>query len=147
MKQKKLLTSVLFGILGTGNAAYLTYQAYGVQAQTAASSFCDFNATFSCSSVFGFDFAWIFGIPFPLIALFVYPAIALVAYLGYVGKIQKHFQILLAMAIGGLLFNGYIIFNETLVGAYCPLCLMCTAMIATIGVMSVIWIREQKWHK
>lgn len=148
---KKLLFIIIISIVATFNAAYLTYMAYTV---TAPAYFwnivsdvwyaCDFNATFSCSTVFQNDFAWIFGIPFSLIALFVYPIIIIVALLWLFKQIKNHYKIILAMAIWWVIFNGYIIVNEYLISTYCFLCLICTVIILINWWLSIKWIRESK---
>ncbi|MDD3145460.1 MAG: vitamin K epoxide reductase family protein [Candidatus Gracilibacteria bacterium] len=149
---KKLIIIVVISIIAIFNAIYLTYMAYtvtspslfGVGGVENVNYACDFNATFSCSSVFQNDFAWIFGIPFSLIALFVYPLIVIIALLGLFNKIKNHYKIILVMAIGGVFFNGYIIVNEYLISTYCFLCLVCTAIIIVNGGLSIKGIKESK---
>lgn len=109
------------------------------------SSFCDINSTFSCSNVLLSPQAQIFGLPFPAIAIMVYPVIFLVALLGYLGIWRRSFQVLAAMAVGGICFNGYFIYQEAFhIGSFCPLCLMCSGIIITILGISVYGIRKQK---
>lgn len=152
---KKLLFIIALSIIATFNAVYLTYMAYTVTAPwivwwwilwwVADTAYvCDFNQTFSCSSVFSNDFAWLFWIPFSLIALFVYPIIIAVAFLWLIKKIKSHYKIILAMAIWWVFFNGYIIVNEYLISTYCFLCLVCTAIIITNWGLSIKWIRDNK---
>lgn len=149
---KKLIIIVVISIIAIFNAIYLTYMAYTV---TSPSLFwvwwvenvnyaCDFNATFSCSSVFQNDFAWIFWIPFSLIALFVYPLIVIIALLWLFNKIKNHYKIILVMAIWWVFFNWYIIVNEYLISTYCFLCLVCTAIIIVNWWLSIKWIKESK---
>ncbi|MCD5380773.1 vitamin K epoxide reductase family protein [Candidatus Gracilibacteria bacterium] len=149
--KKKLISIFILALIGTFNAAYLTYYAY--LSKSAVPVFggggsqgfaCDYNDTFSCSSVFNHDFAWILGIPFSGIALVVYPALAIIALLALLGKMTNHFKVLTIMVIGGILFNGYIITNEYLVGVYCLLCLMCTLIIIIIGILSKIALCKNK---
>jgi len=149
--KKKLISIIILAIAWVIDAAYLTYYAYIAKAQTKVFGWggdlwfaCDVNSTFSCSSVFNEDFAWILGLPFSGIALAVYPILAIIAILGLTQKIKNHFQILLTMAIWGLIFNLYVIMNEYLVWAYCLLCLMCTAIIITIWGLSIAWLRNKK---
>jgi len=145
MHKKKLISIIILALVGTFNAAYLTYYAY--LSKTTAKVFwwwgvggfaCDYNDIFSCSSVFNESFAWIFWIPFSAIALVVYPVLAIVALLGLLGKMKNHFTVLLMMAIWGLIFNGYIIYNEYVAWVYCLLCLMCTGIIIVIWILSKI---------
>lgn len=144
---KKYLAIILLSIVAFVNAGYLTDKAYYLKNTLASErpmSFCDINQTFSCTTVLDSPYSEIFGIPFPMIALFVYPIIALIAVLGYRSGSAKHFKYLLAMGIGGALFNGFFILREYLyIGAYCYLCLICTAIIITISVLSAVGLREK----
>jgi uncharacterized membrane protein len=152
---KKLITIIILSFIASVNAGYLTYNAYLLKASQNQFQIweidkpdlwfaCDFNSTFSCSSVFSHDFSWIFGIPFSLIALIVYPIIMIIAYLWIKNKIQNVYKILLAMVAWGILFNWYIIVNEYLVWVYCFLCLICTAIIITIWGLSLFWLKEKQ---
>ncbi len=151
MHKKKLISIILLALVGTFNAAYLTYYAYlskttaKVWGGWGVGSFaCDYNDTFSCSSVFNESFAWIFWIPFSAIALVVYPVLVIVALLGLLGKMKNHFTVLLIMSVWGLMFNGYVIYNEYVVWVYCALCLACTWIIIAIGVLSKIAMCKNK---
>lgn len=150
---KKLIAIIIMSFIATINAAYLTYNAYILKASQESFDLlgqnlqviafaCDFNSTFSCSSVFTHDFAWIFGIPFSLIALIVYPIILLIAFLAIKNKIKNAYKILLTMVIWWIIFNWYIIVNEYFVWVYCFLCLICTLIIIAIGWISIAWLKE-----
>ena len=148
---KKLFVAVMvLAAFAFGNAVYLTNQAYTLKtklAETAGtySSFCDINSTFSCSNVLLSPRAQFFGLPFPAVAMVVYPIIFLVALLGYLGICRKSFPILTGMAVGGICFNGYYIFQEAFyIGSFCPLCLMCTGIIITILGISIYGIKKGK---
>lgn len=147
--KKILFVIILLSLIATFNAAYLTYMAYSIKAplaygQAITPFACDFNSVLSCSGVFSHSFAWFFGIPFSLLALIVYPIIIAVATLWFIEKIKNHFTILFYMGIGGVLFNGYIIYNEILVNVFCLLCLMCTVIIIAIIILSKIWMCSSK---
>lgn len=144
---KKLIAIFISAIIWAGNAIYLTIAAFSINkwalgVWTVNSFVCDINNVFSCSSVFSNSFAWIFWIPFSLIAMFVYPIIAIIALLWIFWKIKNPFKILFIIWILWLLFNGYIIVNEYLIWAYCLLCLICTAIIIFILILSKIWCIE-----
>jgi len=107
-------------------------------------SFCNINDTFSCSTVINHPLSRIYGVPFSVVALFVYPIIFLIALLWYLKKIKNYFKILLCMAIWWIMFNWYFIYQETFnIGAFCPLCLMCTVMIITIAFLSWSEVRKE----
>ena len=144
---KKFVVIILLSILATFNAAYLTWKAYGMLGS--GSLFCDINDRWSCANVVNHPAAYTAGIPFPAIALVVYPIIIAIAimwlYCTAWGK--KNYKILTFLSAGGVLFNSYIIYQETFViKAFCPLCLMCTAIIISIFVISVVW-RKKSIHK
>ena len=131
---KKLHVVIVLCIIATINAAYLTLQAYQ---QLSWPSFCDISDTLSCSSVFNHTASQIFGIPFPAIALVVYPVLLIVALLWTMGRIRNHWTILRRMSLWGMMFNGYIIYQEAFViKAFCPLCLLCTGIIVTIHLLT-----------
>lgn len=129
MKKKYFVISIL-SVIATINAAYLTYIAYST-----SSGFCDISETFSCANALSSPETQIFGVPFPAIALIVYPIIFLIAFFSH-KKNRDSFKILLGISGGGILFNSYFIYQEYLLGAYCPLCLLCSIIIITIFVLS-----------
>ncbi|MDD2486932.1 MAG: vitamin K epoxide reductase family protein [Candidatus Gracilibacteria bacterium] len=145
---KKLITICALSILAFINATYLTVQNYKIeQAENIGqiSSFCDLNNTFSCTNVLSSPYSKIFGMPFTAVAMVVYPVIFLIAFLGIGGIIKKPFIILALMGIGGILFNSYFIYQEYAnIGAYCPLCLLCSGMIITIFILSCIGFKKQQ---
>jgi len=55
-----------------------------------STSFCDINATYSCSDVLTHPAALVFGYPFPAVAMLVYPIIFVIAVLGYKKLISRH---------------------------------------------------------
>lgn len=144
---KKYIAIILLSLIAFINAGYLTNKAYFLKNTPVSErpmSFCDINQTFSCTTVLDSPYAEVFGLPFPLIALFVYPIIAFIAFLGYRAKSMNHFKYLLALGIGGTMFNSFFIFREYMyIGAYCYLCLICSAIIVTISVISAVGV----WKK
>ena len=59
-------------------------------------------------------------------------------------KFKNHFKILTIMGLGGIMFNGYFIYQETFtIGAFCPLCLLCSAIIISIFSLSFIEAKKQ----
>ncbi len=153
---KKLTAIIVLSFIASINALYLTYNAYILK--WAQNQFnieninwvnpslwfaCDFNSTFSCSSVFSHDFAWIFGIPFSMLALIVYPTILILAFLAIKWKIRNIYKILLTITAMWILFNWYVIINEYIVWVYCLLCIICTAIIISIGWISIAWLKQQ----
>lgn len=140
---KKLYTIILLALISFWNAIYLTIAAFKFRAWEYEKLICDINDKLSCSSLFSFDFAWIFWIPFPEIAMIVYPLITIIALLGIFKKCKKSFEIMFGLWIWWMLFNSYIIYNEFLLWIFCPSCLVCSASITTIAILSFIWIKNK----
>lgn len=141
---------MVLSVIAFANATYLTAKAYQ---RLPGSSFCDINSTFSCDIAMSHPAAYIGPIVFPAVAMLVYPILFLVAWFGYRAQKngaqngengQKFYQTLTYLSGAGILFNSYFIYQETFViGAFCPLCLLCTGIIISIFVMSLLgW---KKW--
>ena len=142
LMQKKLLAILILCGIAFLNALYLTYESFYPSAN---GSFCDVGNTFSCSKVLQSPHALIFGVPFPAIAAVVYPLLFSIGLLGYFGKIKKPFSILLPLSIGGMCFNGFFIYKEFFfIHNFCLLCLMCSAIITTIAIISGFGLKDQK---
>jgi len=140
---KKLKIIVALAIFGILNAFYLSYDWIFWVSTMVWGWACDINDTLSCSTVIDSDLTKFFWIPFPVIALTVYPIILITTLLGLFWKIQKHFKILAAMWAGWMMFNWYIIYQETFnIGAFCPVCLMCTGLIITIFILSFLEVKK-----
>lgn len=143
---KKLIAICALSVVAFFNATYLTTQNYKIEHATAnwqISSFCDLNNTFSCTNVLSSPYSKIFGLPFTAIAMVVYPVLFLIAYLGISGIIKKPFNILIFLSAGWILFNSYFIYQEYAnIWSYCPLCLLCSAIIITIFILSCIWVKK-----
>lgn len=136
---KKYLVIIFLSLIAFLNAWYLTQQAY----TQSTSSFCDINDRLSCTNVFAAPEARIGTIPFPAIALIVYPVLAIIAYMGYRHKTTKNFKTLSILASMWIIFNGYFIFQEAFViKSFCPLCLLCTGIIITILILSIIGTKQ-----
>lgn len=145
---KKYLAIIALSCIAFINALYLTDRAYYLKETPISErplSFCDINSTFSCTNVLESPYSEVFGVPFPAIALFVYPILALLAFLGYRNASSKYFKPLLILALMGVAFNGTIIYREAVyIGAFCYLCLICSAIIVTIAILSAIGTCEKK---
>ena len=138
---KKFLVICILAGIAFINASYLTYKSY----VPTTNAFCDINQIFSCSTVLASPVAKIGGvIPFPMIAMIVYPILFALAFIGRKKRKTQFFKPLAILATMGIAFNGYFIYLETtVIKVYCSLCLLCTAIIISIFVMSVIGRRQQ----
>lgn len=119
------------------NAAYLSAKALGILWW---STFCDINSRRSCANVVNHPAAYIGPVPFPVIALIVYPVLIILAAVWMRSKnSKKYYKTLAILSALGMMFNGYIIYQETfIIKAFCPLCLLCTAIIISIFILSLI---------
>ncbi len=143
---KKFCAIMLLSVIAFANATYLTSKAYG---RLSWPSICDINSKLSCDIAMSHPAAYIWPIVFPAIAMVVYPVLFLIAWFGKKAQKdgkdgQKFYQILTYLSWAGILFNSYFIYQETFtIGAFCPLCLLCTAIIISIFVISLLgW---KKW--
>lgn len=138
MEKKTAFTAIAaLCVVATGNAAYLSYQAYEIMNGGGFGSFCDINSTVSCTNVLESPLSRVFGIPFPMIALAVYPVLLALALVGRTKDDAKFFKAIAVLSAMGTAFNSLIIYRETFqIKAFCLLCLMCTAIIVTILAIS-----------
>jgi uncharacterized membrane protein len=148
--QKKIyLVILILALIGVFNAAYLSYHAYGFWFGANADALrmlpCDISATFSCSDILSNPRSLVFGIPFPMVALIVYPILSIIALIGWMTRTTCPAKILTGLSAGGICFNSYVIYQESIVGVWCPLCAMCTVIIVTIFVLSImIWKKKER---
>lgn len=148
--KNKFLTILILSALAFINAGYLSYKAYFVRFvdPTGLSSFCDVSKFFSCTDVLRHPLSQIFGLSFPWIALVVYPIIFIIAFLGYRKGYLIYMKLLAVVSFLGLLFNGFILYREfSFIHAYCLLCLLCTAIIVGIFLISVSSVKRSNSFK
>lgn len=127
--KKNLKIIIALSMVAIFNSAYLAFDGLWKD----SGSFCDINEVLSCTNVVTHPATHFFGIAFPLIALVVYPIIALIAILGLTNIFQKSHIAIRYLSAVGILFNGYIIYQETFtIKAVCILCLVCTIIIIAI---------------
>jgi uncharacterized membrane protein len=134
-------TIIVLSILGILNASYLTYlfirEAY---IGSTGATFCDINPSVSCSSVIVSPYAQLFGLPICTIALLIYPVLLILAILALKKKQPKNiFFTLGLLASMGMMMNLIYIYNEyAFIGSYCLLCIICSLLIITIFIMSIV---------
>lgn len=146
---RKYLIIAVLAAIGIFNAFYLSIPAYeywnGANASALQMMPCDLSDTLSCSGILQNPRAIIFSVgdfkvAFPMIAAVVYPVLFLIALWGWFSKGLLPARVLTAMAAGGMMFNSYVIYQEFIVGVFCPLCAICTVIIVTVFVLSImIW--------
>lgn len=140
MKFKAIITLSIIALI---NAAYLSAKARWLFEWN---TFCDINSRRSCANVVAHPAAYIGPIPFPAIALVVYPILLILAIIGLRSRTpRKYFKTLSVLSGLWILFNAYIIYQETyVIKAFCPLCLLCTAVIITIFIVSLLGYKKKK---
>ena len=151
---RKYIIIAVLAAIGIFNAAYLSLPAYeywnGANSAALQSMPCDISDSLSCSGILQNPRAIIFAIgdfkvAFPMIALVVYPVLFLIALIGWFTKKVCPAKVLTVLAAGGILFNSYVIYQEFVVGVFCPLCAMCTVIIIAIFFLALcIWKNEGK---
>lgn len=147
----KYLIIAGLALIGIFNAIYLSIPAYeywnGADRFALQMMPCDLSDTLSCSGILKNPRAIIFSIgefkvAFPMVATIVYPILLILALLGWFTRSHTPAKILSWMALGGIFFNSYVIYQEIIVGVFCPLCAMCSVIIVAIFILSICI-----WHK
>lgn len=144
--KKKYLLIITLAVLALINAAYLSKHAYDFQIKNTGSksTFCDVSGSLSCSSVLESPYSKVFGVPFPWIALLVYPVLIVIGLIGLRTRKVVYAQVLATLSFLGVLFNGFIMYRElALIHAFCILCFMCSLIIITICITSLLIVRQQ----
>ncbi len=137
----------LLSFFGFLVASYLSYKAclirfFEVENKT---SFCDITQSFSCSDVLHSPYSQIFGVSFPWVAFFVYPILFGLVYMGYKTKNKIYILWVQRFSFLGICFNFFIIYREMFfIYSYCILCLICTAIIISIAILSTLILKEEK---
>jgi uncharacterized membrane protein len=66
------------------------------------------------------------------------------SYRGYMSPKLQYAKILAMLSFLGMLFNGFIIFREVMyIHTYCLLCLLCTAIIVSIFLISLSMLKKR----
>ena len=140
MKRTSALTIIIVSAIGMLNAIYLTILFLMDKWGEAEKSFCDINASLSCSSVVTSKFAQFLGVPVCTIALFVYPILIILAWMTFKRKKARNlFYTISLLSAMGLMLNIVYIYNEMVyIKALCVLCILCTVFILTDLVMSIL---------
>lgn len=143
---KKYSVIIALAAIAIINAGYLSYEAYQLHfGSGTASTFCTLSSGLSCSGALSSPYALILGIPFPWIALVVYPVLLTIAWQGHKKSSYAHAKALAILSGLGICFNALVIYRETfLIHVYCPLCLLCTAIIISVFVLSLRLTSEGK---
>jgi uncharacterized membrane protein len=125
---------VVLSLLGTLNALYLTLHFVQNTWGTAVKSFCDLSEQASCSAVIVSPFALFLGVPVCTVALMVYPVLVVLGVMALrKPRTRDLFFVASVLAGMGLMLNSVYVYNEFAhIHAYCPLCIVCTFLIAGV---------------
>lgn len=134
MKTNKLLVTVAYlSFIGILLSVYLLWQQFFKPAFQP----CNINSWINCDAVITGPVAKTFGVPTPLFGLIGYIVMM-------IASLAHNRKLLFAMASFGLLFCGYIAYQELIVlRVLCPVCIMCQLIMLSVFTMSVILSREK----
>lgn len=151
------ISIIILTFLGIINAFYLSYEAHQISQLVSQPSywtlfqwwfvkntFCDINETFSCSSFMANPASKLFWIPFPYIAAIVYPILFILSLMAFRLKSNNIVRTIFILSLMWIWFNVIIISREFTLWVFCPACLMCTAYIISIAILSGIILKNNK---
>jgi vitamin-K-epoxide reductase (warfarin-sensitive) len=131
------LTCALVGLVASTAAAYVHYHLLFDPRYT---SFCDVNATFSCSQVYLSRFGTAFGVPVAVFGAVWFTLTVVIASLGLAGppsvreSIPGYLFVMSTLALAMVLYLGYA--SVVLLKTYCVLCLITYAAVVGLFLVS-----------
>ncbi|HEY5599389.1 MAG TPA: vitamin K epoxide reductase family protein [Candidatus Manganitrophaceae bacterium] len=144
LKQKSPLGKADFviiaaSVLGMVIMAYLTYLKFS----SGGLSFCDINASFSCSAVNRSIYADFFGIPVSILGFLYF---AVVGGLVFSKSAERSFySLVFGATVAALFFSLYLSYVEVFVlKTICLLCETSKALMVVIGTVSLLKMRRAK---
>src|ERR1035437_8060194 len=135
MTKRSALLALLCALVGLGASAAAAYVHYRLLYDPTYLSFCDVNATFSCTQVYASRYSTVWGIPLAVVggAWFVAAGLLTVGALTARDTVRQsvpgYLFVLSTLALAVILYLGYVSF--VLLKAVCILCLITYA--AVIG--------------
>ena len=138
MRKKYLVLLVMiFSIIGFISSTYLAWDHYRV----ANGFLCDLGESFGCDITKESKYSEIFNIPVGIFGMFWFLVIAGLA------MIERKYNItgiMLGWGIFGMIFVGYFVHGEYLLGAICPYCTIAHASIILIFVATLDFYRQRR---
>ena len=126
MRKKYLVLLVMiFSIIGFISSTYLAWDHYRV----ANGFLCDLGESFGCDITKESKYSEIFNIPVGIFGMFWF---LVIAGLAMIERKYNITEIMLGWGIIGLIFVGYFVHGEYLLGAICPYCTIAHASIILI---------------
>ena len=129
-----------FALVGLGASVAAAYVHYQLLSDPLYTSFCDVNATFSCTQVYESRFSTVGGIPVAIFGGIWFVCAGLLAIAGMVARPQVRESIpgylfaLSTLALAAVLYLLYA--SVVILKAYCPMCLLTDAAVIAIFIIS-----------
>jgi uncharacterized membrane protein/protein-disulfide isomerase len=139
MSRRAALLALTCALVGLGASAAAAYTHYHLLFDPSYRSFCDVNATISCTQVYASRFSTFRGIPVAVFGALAFAAAALLSSVGLVARqdvresVPGYLFVLSTLSLAVVLYLGYASF--VLLNAVCLLCL--TTYAAVIGLFLV----------
>jgi uncharacterized membrane protein len=132
--------ALLFAVIGLGASAVATYVHYHVLYDPTYTSFCDINASVSCTQVYQSRYSTLWGTPVAIFAAIWFALAVLLSIAGLVARpavresIPGYLFALSTIALAPTLYLVYV--SVFILKTYCPICLTMDAAVAGLFVVS-----------
>jgi uncharacterized membrane protein/protein-disulfide isomerase len=140
MSKRSALLALLFAMVGLGASVSAAYVHYRILADPLYTSFCDINATVSCTEVYQSRFGTLWGVPVSIFGGIWFVCAALLSVAGMVARPHVRESIpgyLFALSTLALAAALYLLYASVFIlNAYCPMCLLTDAAIIGLFVVS-----------
>jgi uncharacterized membrane protein/protein-disulfide isomerase len=140
MSRRSALLALLFALVGLGASVAAAYVHYRILYDPLYTSFCDINATVSCTEVYQSRFGMLWGIPVSVFGGIWFVGAALLAVGGMVARPHVRESIpgyLFALSTLALAAALYLLYASIFIlNAYCPMCLLTDAAIIGLFIVS-----------
>src|SRR5713101_4070272 len=140
MSKRSALLALVFALVGLGASVAAAYVHYHLLFDPRYTSFCDINATVSCTEVYQSRFSTLWGIPVSIFGGIWFVWAALLSVGGLVARPQVRESIpgyLFALSTLALAAALYLLYASVFIlKAYCPMCLLTDAAIVGLFIVS-----------
>ena len=140
MTKRSALLALAFALVGLGASVAAAYVHYQILYDPLYTSFCDINATVSCTQVYQSRFGTLGGVPVSIFGGIWFVCAALLSVGGMVAQPQVRESIpgyLFALSTLALAAALYLLYASVVIlKAYCPMCLLTDAAIIGIFIVS-----------
>ena len=140
MTKRAALLALVFALVGLCASVAAAYVHYQVLQNPLYTSFCDINATVSCTQVYQSRFGTLLGVPVSIIGGIWFVCAALLSVGGMVARPQVRESIpgyLFALSTLALAAALYLLYASVFIlHAYCPMCLLTDAAIVGLFIVS-----------